>query len=100
MIGELSSTVSDVGTLTNRVARVSVESGYAWSHGTFVMASALIPIIGAHFSFQCCGVLLPLYIVGQGPAVLVAGTGRVGYIYFFIFSIYLPFLMPYLLGAG
>ena len=39
-----------------------------------------------------------LHIVGQGPAVLAAGAGRVGY--FFIFSSclsYLPFLMPHLL---
>ena len=40
-----------------------------------------------------------LNIVGQGPAVLAAGAGRVGYI-FFIFLIYLPFLMSYLLGDG
>ena len=32
-------------------------------------------------SFQCRGVLLRLHIVGQGPAVLAAGTGRVGYIF-------------------
>ena len=40
----------------------------------------------------CRGVLLLLHIVGQGPAVLAAGAGRVGYIYIFFF-IYLPFLM-------
>ena len=50
-------------------------------------------------SFQCRGVLLHLHIVGQGPAVLAAGAGRVGYI-FFIFFIYLPFLMSCLLGDG
>ena len=33
---------------------------------------------------QCRGVLLLLHIVGQGPAVLVAGAGRVGYIFCFI----------------
>ena len=33
-------------------------------------------------SFQCRGVLLLLHIVGQGPAVLAAGAGRVGYIFF------------------
>ena len=39
-------------------------------------------------SFQCWGVLLLLYIVGQGPAVLAAGAGQVGYIfYFFIFHL-------------
>ena len=37
-------------------------------------------------SFQCLGVLLLLYIVGQGPAVLAAGAGRVGYI-FYIFHL-------------
>ena len=42
-------------------------------------------------SFQCRGVLLLLHIVGQGPAVLAAGAGWVGYM-FYIF-IYLPFLM-------
>ena len=51
-------------------------------------------------SFQCRGVLLLLRIVGQGPAVLAAGAGRVGYIYFLFifFFIYLPFLMSCLLG--
>ena len=38
-------------------------------------------------SFQCRGVLLLLHIVGQGPAVLAAGAGRVGYIFFYIFHI-------------
>ena len=33
-------------------------------------------------SFQCRGVLLLLHIVGQGPAVLAAGAGRVGYIFY------------------
>ena len=37
-------------------------------------------------SFQCRGVLLLLHIVGQGPVVLAAGAGRVGYICFFISS--------------
>ena len=50
-------------------------------------------------SFQCRGVLLLLHIVGQGPAVLAAGVGWVGYI-IFIFFIYLPFLMSCLLGDG
>ena len=49
-------------------------------------------------SFPCLGALLLLQIVGQGPAVLAAGAGRVGYmLYFFI---YLPFLMSCLLGDG
>ena len=47
-------------------------------------------------SFQCWGVLLLLHIVGQEPAVLVAGAGR----YFFTFFIYLPFLMSCLLADG
>ena len=50
-------------------------------------------------SFQCRGVLLLLHIVGQGPAVLAAGAGWMGYI-FFLFFIYLPFLMSSLLGDG
>ena len=37
-------------------------------------------------SFQCRGILLLLHIVGQGPAVLAAGAGRVGYI-FYIFHL-------------
>ena len=37
-------------------------------------------------SFQCRGVLLLLHAVGQGPAVLAAGAGRVGYI-FYIFHL-------------
>ena len=37
-------------------------------------------------SFQYWGVLLLLHIVGQGPAVLAAGAGRVGFI-FFIFHL-------------
>ena len=32
-------------------------------------------------SFQCRGVPLLLHIVGQGPAVIAAGAGRVGYIF-------------------
>ena len=38
-------------------------------------------------SFQCRAVLLLLYIVGQGSAVLVAGAGRVGFIFFYIFHL-------------
>ena len=36
--------------------------------------------------FQCQAVLLLLHIVGQGPAVLAAGAGQVGYI-FYIFHL-------------
>ena len=53
-------------------------------------------------SFQCLGVLLLWHMVGQGPAVLAAGAGRVG-CYLFIFSSRLsclPFLMPCLVGDG
>ena len=39
-------------------------------------------------SFQCRGVLLLLHIVGQGPAVLAAGAGRVGYIFLYFSSIF------------
>ena len=38
-------------------------------------------------SFQCRGILLLLHIVGQRPAVpavLAAGAGRVGHIFYFI----------------
>ena len=38
-------------------------------------------------SFQCPDVLLLLHIVGQGPAVLAADAGRVGYIFFLIFHL-------------
>ena len=33
-------------------------------------------------SFHCRGILLLLHIVGQGPAVLAAGAGRVGYSFY------------------
>ena len=36
-------------------------------------------------SFQCREVLLLLYTVGQGPAVLAAGAGRVGFMYIYIY---------------
>ena len=52
-------------------------------------------------SFQCQGILLPWHMVGQGPAVLAAGAGRVFFFFFFFFSSclsYLLFLMPHLLG--
>ena len=45
-------------------------------------------------SFQCRGVLLLLHIVGQGPAVLAAGSRRVGYVFFYIFSSIFHFLCP------
>ena len=38
-------------------------------------------------SFQYRGVLLLLHIVGQGPAVLAAGAGRVGFFFFFFFHL-------------
>ena len=38
-------------------------------------------------SFQCRGILLLLHIVRQGPVVLAAGAGRVGYIFFYIFHL-------------
>ena len=41
-------------------------------------------------SFQCWGVLLLLHIVGQGPAVLAAVAGRVGYIFLYFSSVF-PF---------
>ena len=56
-------------------------------------------------SFQCRGVLLLWHVVGQGPTVLAAGAGKVGYIfYLFVFFpsrlSYLPFLMPHLKYCG
>ena len=36
-------------------------------------------------SFQCRGVLLLLHMVGQESAVLAAGAGWVGYVFFFLF---------------
>ena len=36
-------------------------------------------------SFQCQGVLLLWHMVGQGPAVLAAGAGRVGCFLGFVF---------------
>ena len=44
-------------------------------------------------SFKRRGVLQLWHMVGQGPAVLAAGAGRVGYFYFFFSSClsYLPF---------
>ena len=52
-------------------------------------------------SFQCRGVLLLWHMVRQGPAVLAAGAGRVGFFAFFSSRLsYLPFLMPHLLGDG
>ena len=50
--------------------------------------------------FQCRCVLLLWHMVGQGPAVLAAGAGWVGYVLFIFKSrlSYLPFLMPHLLG--
>ena len=36
-------------------------------------------------SFQCWGVLLLWHMVGQGPAALAAGAGRVGCFFFFFF---------------
>ena len=66
-------------------------------------------------SFQCRGVLLLWHMVGQGPAVLAAAAGRVGFFSFFCFFFffflffffffssrlsYLPFLMSHILGDG
>ena len=52
-------------------------------------------------SFQCRGILLLWHLVGQGPAVLAAGAGWVGYVLSFVFKSglsCLPFLKPHLLG--
>ena len=50
-------------------------------------------------SFQCLGILLLWHMVGQGPALPAAGAGRVGSFLFF-HLVYLPFLMPHLVGDG
>ena len=43
-------------------------------------------------SFQCRGVLLLWHMVGQGPAVLAAGAGRVGCFFYFFHLVYPIFL--------
>ena len=43
-------------------------------------------------SFHCWGVQLLWHIIGQGPAVLAAGEGRVGFFFFFFHLIYRIFL--------
>ena len=48
-------------------------------------------------SFQCWGVLLLWHMVGQGPAVLAVGAGRVGYFSFF-YLIYPIFLFQCLIS--
>ena len=45
-------------------------------------------------SFQCRGALLLLHTVGQGPAVLAAGVGRVGC--FFVCVFFFPSCLSYL----
>ena len=42
-------------------------------------------------NFQCQGVLLLWHMVGQGPAVLAAGSGRVGC--FLFFHLVYPFFL-------
>ena len=42
-------------------------------------------------NFQFRGVLLLLHIVGEGPAVLAAGAGRVAIFFFLYFSSIFPF---------
>ena len=67
-------------------------------------------------SFHCRGFLLLWHMVGQVPAVLAAGAGRVDrflvsfFFFFFLLLLvlflfsshlsYLPFLMPHLFGDG
>ena len=45
------------------------------------------------------GFLLLWHMVGQGPAVLAVGAGRVGFIFSSHLS-YLPFLIPHHFGDG
>ena len=54
-------------------------------------------------SYECRSVLLLRHMVVQGPAVLAAGAGKVGYVLSIFFKSrlsYLPFLMPHLLRDG
>ena len=44
-------------------------------------------------SFQCRGILLLWHMIGQGPAVLAAGVGWVGYVLFFIFNLVFPIFL-------
>ena len=44
-------------------------------------------------SFQFRGVLLLSHMVGQGPAVLAAGAGRVGCFFFFFFFFFFLLLL-------
>ena len=46
-------------------------------------------------SFQCRGVLLLWHMVGQGPAVLAAGAGRVGYFFIYLFFYFFFFHLVY-----
>ena len=46
-------------------------------------------------SFQCRGVLLLLHIVGQGPAVLAAGAGRVGYIFYIYHLSFISYVLSF-----
>ena len=55
--------------LKSLIARYSALSG--WLGWAMVLGSS-----------QCRAVLLLLHIVGQGPAVLAAGAGRMGYIFY------------------
>ena len=53
--------------------------------------------------FQCRGELLLLHLVGQRPAVLTAGAGRVVYFFFFFFIIIIFFHLSsisYVLSFG
>ena len=46
-------------------------------------------------SFQCRGVLLLLHLVGQGHAVLAAGAGQVGYIFYIFHLSSLPNVLSF-----
>ena len=67
----------------------------SWAHiqcnkGLFLFVTIfyvfLVMVLG---SFQCRGVLLLWHMVGQGPAVLAAGAGLVGYV-LFVFNLVYP----------
>ena len=50
-------------------------------------------------SFQCQGVLLLWNTVGQGPAVLAAGAGRVGCFWLFFFCLFVFFVISSILSS-
>ena len=73
---------------------LTVPAGLRWFHRVFPgnhcgwLGPAMV--LG---SFQCRGVLLLSHMVGQGPAVLAAGAGLMGYFYLIFHLVYPIFLL-------